>query len=178
MIDWKTISSTVVHKNPWFSLREDKVIRPDGKDGIFYVMDRPSCVIIVPLSKDNEVYLIRINRYTTRNTHWEIPMGSSENQDKLTAAKREMQEETGLESKNWIKAGIQEVANGVTGQIAHIFIAKDVAQTNYYEHEEEGIDKIQKFSFSKVMRMIEENEIIDSNAIAALMLAGLKLKLI
>ena len=81
---WKTKISKIVYKNPRFSIREDQVVRPDGTDGVFYVMDRPPVVIIVPVTKDNEVYLIRINRYTTKQTHWELPAGSSDKENELT----------------------------------------------------------------------------------------------
>ncbi len=30
---WKTLSTKIVRSNPWFKLREDRVIRPDGKPG-------------------------------------------------------------------------------------------------------------------------------------------------
>jgi len=178
MSNWKTISSKIVYKNSRFNIREDKIIRPDGQDGIFYVMDRASVVIMVPITKDNEIYLIRINRYTTKKTHWELPAGSSDNQDELKAAKRELEEETGLTSSDWVKSGELEVAPGMTGQIAHVFVAKNVELTKDNEQIEENIDKMQKFTFKKVLEMIESDEIVNGPSISSIMLAGLKLKLI
>ena len=31
---WKTLSSRVVYTNPWITVREDQVIRPDGAPGV------------------------------------------------------------------------------------------------------------------------------------------------
>lgn len=177
MVDWKTISSKVVYKNPRFSIREDKLIRPDGKNGVYYVMDRPSAVIVVPLTKDNEIYLIRISRYTTKKTHWELPAGSSDNEDELLAAKRELEEETGMTSKSWTKLGELEVAPGMTGQLAHVFVANEVVEAKKRCQKEEYIDRLKKASFQKVLLMIRNNEIVDSPVVAAILLAGLKLKL-
>lgn len=36
---WKKIKSKVIHKNPWYQLREDDVLRPDGKKGKYYYVD-------------------------------------------------------------------------------------------------------------------------------------------
>lgn len=33
------LSTKSVYKNPWISVREDKVLKPDGKKGIFGVID-------------------------------------------------------------------------------------------------------------------------------------------
>lgn len=178
MNSWKTKSSKIVYENRRFSIREDQVVRPDGKDGVFYVMDRAPVVVMIPMTKENEVYLIRINRYTTKKTHWELPAGSSDKQDELVAAKRELKEETGLISKDWLKVGELEVAPGMTGQMTHVFVARDVEATSEDEHEEENIDKIQKFPFKKILQMIESGEIVNSPSIAAIMKASLYLKFI
>lgn len=174
---WKTKSSKIVYNSPRFSIREDQILRPDGTDGVYYVMDRAPVVVIVPLTKDNEIYFIRINRYTTKKTHWELPAGSSDKQNDLFAAKRELKEETGLVSNNWVKLGEIEVAPGMTGQLALIFAARKVNRTKENQQEEENIDKMQKFTFKKVLRMIKNNEIVNGPTIAAIMKVGLKLKL-
>src|ERR687887_82863 len=34
---WRTLSSRQVYDNPWISVREDEVVRPDGRPGIYGV---------------------------------------------------------------------------------------------------------------------------------------------
>ena len=46
-------------------------------------MDRPSVVVVVPITKNGEIYFIQINRYTTKETRWELPAGSSDKQNEL-----------------------------------------------------------------------------------------------
>lgn len=178
MGNWKTKNSKIVYENGRFSIREDQIVRPDGTDGVFYVMDRAHVVVIVPLTKENEVYLIQINRYTTKQAHWELPAGSSDKQDELVAAKRELKEETGLVSDDWLKVGELEVAPGMTGQMAHVFVAKNVEMTQENEQDDENIVKMQKFPFKKILEMIENGEIVNSPSIAAIMKAALYLKFI
>lgn len=175
MKKWKTLSSEVVSKNPWFTLRKDDVIRPNGTKGSYYVIDKPSVVVIVPLTEKGDVYLIRTNRYTTKKTNWEVPAGSSDGENELFAAKRELMEETGLKAKGWTKLGETEVAPGMMSQIAHNFLAYDLTETGDNKQLEENIDKMQKFPFKKVLEMIEKNEIVDGLTITAIMLASLKI---
>lgn len=178
MNNWKTKSSKVVYENARFSIREDQIVRPDGSEGIYHVMDRASVVVIIPITKDNEVYLIRINRYTTGKSNWELPAGSSDKQDELFAAQRELKEETGLISGNWEKIGELEVAPGMTGQLAHVFLAKNVENTNKNEQAYENVDKMQKIPFKKVLAMIKNGEIVNGPTIAAIMESGLNLNLL
>lgn len=177
MGNWKTLSSKIVYENPRFRIREDRVTRPNGDEGTFFVMDRPPVVVIVPISANKEIYLIRINRYTTGQAHWELPAGSSDKQDELVAARRELKEETGLVSKEWSSLGTIEIAPGMTGQLAYVFVAQGTTITDQNDQDEENIDRMQKFSFGKVLDMIEKGEIVNGPSISAIMKAGLNLKL-
>lgn len=175
---WKKVSSKIVHKNPYYQVREDVVIRPDGNKGLYFVTDLPLAVVTVPLTKDKEIYLIKINRYATGTTLWELPFGSSENQDKLFAAKRELQEETGLVADSWEELGEHQLASGWCSQIISIFLAQNVRETKKEDPGEEGITQKQKFSLSEIFEMIKSGEIVDGNSIAAITLAALKLNLV
>jgi hypothetical protein len=45
---WRTVGRRTVYRNPWLSVREDRVIRPDGTEGIYGVVEIPlSCGIAV-----------------------------------------------------------------------------------------------------------------------------------
>src|SRR5690606_12855077 len=43
----KTLASTVVYRNPWMTVREDRVERPDGSRGIYGVVDKPDFALII-----------------------------------------------------------------------------------------------------------------------------------
>ena len=40
---WKKISSREVYKNPWITVKEDSVIKPNGEPGIYGVVDSKNC---------------------------------------------------------------------------------------------------------------------------------------
>src|SRR5580704_3550286 len=103
---WRTLSSRTIYQNPWLTLREDKVIRPDGAEGIYSVVEiRPSCGIVA-IDEDDRIALVGQWRYVHDRYSLEIPTGGSEQgETPLDAAKRELTEETGLTAKAWTALG-------------------------------------------------------------------------
>src|SRR5690349_3930080 len=61
---WKTKESRTVYKNPWISVREDQVVRPDGQDGIYGVVEFKNWAIgIVPVTENGDTFLVGQHRY-------------------------------------------------------------------------------------------------------------------
>jgi 8-oxo-dGTP pyrophosphatase MutT (NUDIX family) len=149
---WKKVASKIVHKNAWFSVRQDKVITPLGGNGQYNVIQRHPCVCIVPLNEDNEVYLIELFRYPTSRYSLEIPTGSSDGENILTAAKRELKEETGLVAKSWRRVGKFEVANGISNEIGYVYIARGLKSVPGNKQAEEGIRKVMIVPFKKALK--------------------------
>ena len=52
-------SSKQIYQNPWITVQEDTVIRPDGKEGIFTTVDNGTGVSVVALDKENNIYLVK-----------------------------------------------------------------------------------------------------------------------
>ena len=60
---WKTLGSRIVYENPWLRLREDQVIRPDGRPGVYSVVEiRPSVGVVV-LDHKQHIALVGQWRY-------------------------------------------------------------------------------------------------------------------
>lgn len=174
----KKLSSTIVYKNKYFQVREDEVLKPTGQKGNYFVIEFPQSVMIVTLTRNNEVYLIGQHRHTTNLYSWEIPGGSTEGKNILESAKKELKEETGLVSEDWEDLGINQVLNGSANKIFHILLATNIVQTNIHKQKEEGINQMKKVPFKKVLEMIASNQITDCETVSSLMLAGLRLKII
>jgi len=175
---WKKLASKVSFTTPYYVVREDDVLRPDGKQGKYYVLDVPPSVFIIALTNANELYLVGLYRYTTDMYSWELPAGSANSDNMLEAAKRELQEETGLVSDDWQELGKLQAFNGKSNNFQYVFIARDVKETSENKQAEEGIKEVKKVSFAQALKMIDDHEITDSESIAALILAGLRLKFI
>jgi 8-oxo-dGTP pyrophosphatase MutT (NUDIX family) len=172
---WITKKQKVVYKNPWIKVREDKVVRPDGKDGIYGVVQISDGVGIVAIDKDNNVLLIGEWRYPISKYSWSIICGTCEgNERPLSAAKKELIEEASMKAKNWQHLVTFHPSPGILDETAHIFLATDLADTIGVQ---EGTTKIRvkKVPFTKALDMIKKGKITDSYAIIGLLSAKEKL---
>ena len=163
------ISSTeIVHKNPWYQVRKEIVIREDGSQGEFYIADTPGPGIFVAAVNDNdELYLVKQYRQQTKLWSWEIPGG---NGDPKEAALRELHEETGLIARQIEEVGTFQAMNGMMSEIAHVFVTKELSQGSTEHGAEEVISKTQPFSMPEVLSLISSGELSDGQSMAALML--------
>jgi len=97
---WRTLGSRGVYRNPWLTLREDTVIRPDGAEGIYSVVEmRPSCGVVA-VNDDNQIALVGQWRYVHNKYSLEIPTGGSE-QDEISCHHRRRAPIPGAESHGW-----------------------------------------------------------------------------
>lgn len=159
---WKTISSKIVYQNPWIKIHEDKVIRPDGKEGLYAFLSKAAAVFILAKSKDGFFYFIRQYRYPLKKYIYEIPAGVVDTHSYLTNAKRELREETGLTAKKWVSLGKFYVAPGHENVAVHSFLALNVDENSLTKKNQEGdesIQKIIKLSESQIKKYINSGKI-------------------
>jgi len=167
---WKTISSRAVYKNPWFSVREDQVIRPDGTPGIYGVVELPSSVGVVAISDRDEVALVKQWRYVHGRESLEIPTGGTDADDKqiIDAARRELFEETGLKASRWYGLGTIENSNGATTDIAHLFLATQLTHGPKPPIPDEAIVLVW-LPIDEAVEMALDGRISESTSVAALL---------
>jgi ADP-ribose pyrophosphatase len=86
----------VVYQGRVFSVEVDTVRLPNGRDAeLAIVRHRPS-VVIIPLTDDGQVILIRQYRHALGRDIWELPAGNVEpGESPAAAAARECEEEIG-----------------------------------------------------------------------------------
>ena len=66
---WTTVDSRQVYENPWISVREDQVLRPDGKRGIYGVVHFKNRAIgVLPVDAEGNVYLVGQHRLGMEST--------------------------------------------------------------------------------------------------------------
>jgi ADP-ribose pyrophosphatase len=166
---WLTISSRQVYDNPWIRLREDAVVRPDGQEGIYGVVHFKNAAVGVLAIEDDSIYMVGQYRYTLERYSWEIPEGGCpEDEDLLSAAQRELVEETGLRAGKWNKLGEAHLSNSVTDELAVWFLATELTQG---EHSPEGTEQlsIRRVPFDEALRMALTGEITDALSLLAIM---------
>jgi 8-oxo-dGTP pyrophosphatase MutT (NUDIX family) len=170
---WKTLSSRIAYENPWVRLREDIVLRPDGGQGIYGVVEMRPSVGIVALNAERHIVLVGQWRYPLGRYSWEIPRGGSapDESDLEAVARRELREETGVEADGWKRLGAVDLNTGVSTDVEHLFLATGLRTgTNQPDPEEELA--IRWVPFDQAVGMIFDGEITEVCSVAALLMAA------
>ena len=124
---WRTLGSHEVYRNPWLSVTEYDVLRPDGERGIYGIVDPAANVTIVALENDETIWLIREFSFPLQRDRWILPTGRVEpGEGPLLAAQRELAEEVGLRADIWQLLGAFPLSGGISTQISHIYLAREL----------------------------------------------------
>ncbi|HUB93561.1 MAG TPA: NUDIX hydrolase [Verrucomicrobiae bacterium] len=152
-----TITSTQdVYANPWIRIHEDKIVRPNGKDGIYGIVEYSGGVTTVAINDKHEVYLVKEYHYAVDENGITLPGGGiDKNESPLDAAKRELREESGVVAKNWIELGTAQPLPMIVNNTEYLFLATGAEiQVN---HEEEFI--LLTVSFDEAFEMVINGKI-------------------
>jgi 8-oxo-dGTP pyrophosphatase MutT (NUDIX family) len=173
---WRTLGSRRVYENPWISVREDSVIRPDGEPSIYGVVHYKNTAVGVLPVEDDHVYLVGQYRYPLARYSWEIPEGGCpEDEEPLQAAQRELREETGLEAESWHRLGEAYLSNSVADEYAVWFLATDLIPG---EQQPEGTEVIgvRRVPLREAVAMVLDGRITDALSALALTTYALEIR--
>jgi 8-oxo-dGTP pyrophosphatase MutT (NUDIX family) len=126
---WRRLASRLVHTNPWFRVRHDRVVRPDGREGDWYVVETPANAGTVAVDDTGAVVLVGEWAYAVGEFTWSLPSGTVEpDETPLAAAQRELREETGVEAARWEPLGSFYLSQGQTTEISYMYLATGLRQ--------------------------------------------------
>lgn len=164
----RQLSSRVVYRNLWMTVREDEIERDNGMRGIYGFVEKHDSAIILPIDGD-QVYLVEQFRYPIGENSLEFPQGSLERNDvdPTEIARDELQAETGLVAEKLEYLGEIHIACGYTKQKADAFVATGLTQATRRLDVEEHDLVVRKVSLAELRELIRDNRIKDAQTLAA-----------
>ena len=130
----------------------------------------PGAVVIVPVTDDGDFVLIKNQRQSVGLSLWEFPAGTLEpGEDPLTAARRELVEESGYEADALQALGGFFAAPGYSTEVLQLFVARRLRWVGQSLDPTEHITPARR-SHAQLMEMIRSGQIVDAKTLASLTL--------
>jgi 8-oxo-dGTP pyrophosphatase MutT (NUDIX family) len=164
----RQLSSRVVYRNTWMTVREDEIERDNGTKGIYGFVEKCDSAIVLPIDGD-QVYLVEQFRYPLGANSLEFPQGSLERNDvdPSEIASEELQAETGLIAEKLECLGEIHIACGYTKQKTYAYLATGLKQAVGQPDVEEHDLAVRKVSLAQFRQLISGNTIKDAQTLAA-----------
>ena len=168
--NWEILEKKKAKNYKIFSIWEEKAKNPrNGSIRDIVVLDFPGWISIIPITPEGEVVMVRQFRHGVGKILLEIPGGLMDPQDPdpETAAKRELQEETGYTSYTVTLIGSLYPQPAVQNNLYHIFLAENARKTSEPNFDEgEDLETV-LVPLHRIPEMIQSGEICHAMVVTA-----------
>lgn len=166
---WQIVAEKQAYSDPWVQVRKDDVIRPDGQPGTYTVVNVKPGVSVLALDDDYHVYLTEEFHYGVGRVTIETVSGGIEpDEGALATARRELQEELGIEAGQWTDIGVCDPFTANVVSPTRLFVAR---QLTFGQQAPEGTELIRcvKMPLSEAVQRVVANRITHAPSCLAIL---------
>ena len=170
MTQIRRVARREIYKGRVFDLTVDR-FRDEDEDREFdiEIVQHNGGAAILPVEEDGTLVLIRQWRYPLGHELVEIPAGRiDEGDDPESAARRELEEEAGLQAGRVDSLGSMLPAPGYTTERIHLFLARELTVVPQRLEEDERVE-IVRMSLDEALAAVDRGEIDDGKTVVALL---------
>jgi ADP-ribose pyrophosphatase len=167
----RVLSSVEVYRGPAFWVTTDQVLEPSGVRGRRDIVRHTGSVVILAVDDRSEprVLLVRQYRHAAQQYLWELCAGRIDKGEKeLSAAKRELLEETGYTAARWKRILNFYASPGFVAETMSIYLATGLRPGTAQPEEDEVIE-IKFFPLRTAVRMVMSGRVHDGKTIAGVL---------
>jgi ADP-ribose pyrophosphatase len=171
------LSSRVSYQGPVFSVTTDEVQEPGGVRARRDVIRHSGSIVVLAVDDPQKssrkaeplILLERQYRHAAQSMMWELPAGRiDDGETALTAAKRELLEETGYTARQWKRILHFYVSPGFLDETMTIYLARGLKAGRAQPEPDERI-AVSFFTLSEAKRMALNGRIRDAKTIAGVL---------
>ncbi|WP_270935590.1 NUDIX hydrolase [Falsiroseomonas oryzae] len=136
---WTVLGSRTLIEDRWIRLRADRLRTAAGVEiSPWYVLDYPDWVVVVPVTDDDRLVLVRQWRHAAQAWCLELPGGVMDpgDADPTETARRELLEETGHAARAWRPLFASFPNPAIQTNRLHVVLATGVALAAPVAHED------------------------------------------
>ena len=168
---FELLKSEILLKGRAFTIRQDYLKTPDGRETKFEIIEHGGSVVIIPVDEKGKMLLVRQYRHATGGNLLELPAGTlDDDEEPEVCAAREIREETGMAAGVLTKLGDFYLVPGYSTEFMHVFLATDLSH-NPLEADADEFLSVESIPVAEAIKMAERGEIPDAKSLAALFLA-------
>ncbi|MGN9843625.1 NUDIX domain-containing protein [Nonomuraea sp. H19] len=165
----RQISTRVAYESPYMRLREDRIARLDGSEGVYTYVDKPDFALVIAV-ENGGFHLVEQYRYPVRSRSWEFVQGALPDLaagHPESVARRELLEETGITAGVMRHLGRLNCATGMSSQGFNVFVALELSHGEAAPEVEEQDLRRRWFSRAEFEGMIRDGVVTDNSTLAA-----------
>ena len=158
-------------------LHEDQIVSTSGFRTNHLRLSLHDFSIVVPVLGRDRIVMVWNYRHPIQGWELELPAGLVNDGEKPEAcARRELEEETGYSARSWRKVGWLHTLPGISGQRAHIYLARGLKKGRVHREPYEKMET-RILTLKQVYRLLRSGKIVHSPTVSALGLAERSLAL-
>jgi 8-oxo-dGTP pyrophosphatase MutT (NUDIX family) len=172
---WKLLSTRLIADYRILRLREDRYLfEPNRTEADFVVCDSLDWVLVIPITDDGQVVLVRQFRHGVRQVVLEVPGGLLEpNETPEASAARELREETGYQAEKIRLVGKMMPNAAINSAYIHIAVAEGCRLAG-----DQNLDPFERIEvvlrpLTDIPGMIASGELAHALVVAAFAMAGI-----
>jgi 8-oxo-dGTP pyrophosphatase MutT (NUDIX family) len=171
---WKERDRKTVFHSGIFSVRDTESISPEGKKGIFTIIDAPDWVIVVPLLEvrgEPHFLMVRQWRHGSQELSLEFPGGVIEKgESSRDGARRELEEETAHRAGRLINMGDMSPNPAIMSNRVHYYLAEELSVLESQNLDEDEFVDAETIPRDEVIRNMGKPPYVHALSAAALAL--------
>ena len=158
----KTITSDTVYEGRIFTIVHDTAELENGETAIRDVLLHSGGVCVIPVTDNNEIFMVKQFRYPFREVTTEIPAGKLEKgESHYECGRRELVEETGFTCTEYIYLGEIYPTPAYNTEIIHVYLARGLNVKEQNLDDDEFLD-VEKIPLTQAVEMVMDGRIKDA----------------
>jgi ADP-ribose pyrophosphatase len=166
----RRLDHRLVYRGRILTLEVDKIIEPSGIEVEREVVRHAGAAVMIALTRDQKLVLIRQFRYAVDQFLWEVPAGHiAPGESPEDTARRELVEETGYYARCLEKLVAVYPSPGFSDEMMHLFLATELEERAACPEDDESIE-VGLYSLEDAEAMASTGQIRDGKTLLSLML--------
>ena len=168
----KQLKSETVYEGKIFTITHDTVELEDGQEDIRDVLLHHGGVCVIPITDENEIFMVKQFRYPFRRVTREVPAGKLEKgEDHGECGRRELLEETGCTCDEYIYLGEMLPTPAYNSEITHIYLARGLHFSEQSLDSNEFLD-VEKIPLAEAVQLVMDGKLTDGKTQIAILKAA------